>query len=152
MPVDLRTNLPWPNWSTDGLSIWIRNYGMILIDLDAKQAMHVPSTFFWLLYSLVQRWLRCSLISYTKATKDYMVPSVWGTVDKKDDPYAPAAQGGCCIIMWVEVERRLFVVIWCWLLDFSCLSGIKTYSQERLSFRLVFVLIHHQNEESICLS
>src|SRR5436190_15131181 len=37
-----------------------------------------------------------SLIQYTKATKDYMVPSVWGTVDKKDDPYAPASQGGCC--------------------------------------------------------
>jgi guanine nucleotide-binding protein subunit gamma, fungi len=40
-----------------------------------------------------------SLIQYTKATKDYMVPSVWGAVDKKDDPYAPTAQGGCCSIM-----------------------------------------------------
>jgi guanine nucleotide-binding protein subunit gamma, fungi len=40
-----------------------------------------------------------SLIQYTKATKDYMVPSVWGAVDKKDDPYAPTAQGGCCVVM-----------------------------------------------------
>jgi|SRR5277367_6554563 guanine nucleotide-binding protein subunit gamma, fungi len=40
-----------------------------------------------------------SLIQYTKATKDYMVPSVWGPVDKKDDPYAPAASNGCCIIL-----------------------------------------------------
>ncbi|KAL5327032.1 hypothetical protein ACEPPN_004722 [Leptodophora sp. 'Broadleaf-Isolate-01'] len=30
-----------------------------------------------------------SIISYTNSTKDFMVPSVWGTVDKKDDPYAP---------------------------------------------------------------
>lgn len=41
----------------------------------------------------------CSLIQYTKATKDYMVPSVWGAIDKKDDPYAPTSQGGCCSIM-----------------------------------------------------
>lgn len=40
-----------------------------------------------------------SLIQYTKATKDYMVPSMWGPVDKKDDPYAPAANTGCCIVM-----------------------------------------------------
>ena len=40
-----------------------------------------------------------SLIQYTKTTKDYMVPSVWGPVDKRDDPYAPASQGGCCVVM-----------------------------------------------------
>ena len=40
-----------------------------------------------------------SLIQYTKATKDYMVPSVWGAVDKKDDPYAPTTRNGCCTIM-----------------------------------------------------
>ena len=28
-----------------------------------------------------------SIISYTNSTKDFMVPSAWGTVDKKDDPY-----------------------------------------------------------------
>ncbi|PBP24375.1 guanine nucleotide-binding protein gamma subunit [Diplocarpon rosae] len=37
-----------------------------------------------------------SIISYTNSTKDFMVPSVWGTVDKKDDPYAPQQSGGCC--------------------------------------------------------
>jgi guanine nucleotide-binding protein subunit gamma, fungi len=41
----------------------------------------------------------CSIIAYTNSTKDFMVPSVWGTVDKKDDPYAPQQNGGCCIIM-----------------------------------------------------
>ena len=40
-----------------------------------------------------------SLIQYTKTTKDYMVPSVWGAVDKKDDPYAPAQSNGCCKVM-----------------------------------------------------
>ncbi|ODQ50733.1 hypothetical protein SAICODRAFT_84547 [Saitoella complicata NRRL Y-17804] len=41
-----------------------------------------------------------SLIQYTKTTKDYMVPSVWGPVDKRDDPYAPqgGGDGGCCVI------------------------------------------------------
>jgi guanine nucleotide-binding protein subunit gamma len=41
----------------------------------------------------------CSIIAYTNSTKDFMVPSVWGTVDKKDDPYAPQQNGGCCIVM-----------------------------------------------------
>ncbi|KAL2074515.1 hypothetical protein VTL71DRAFT_8293 [Oculimacula yallundae] len=40
-----------------------------------------------------------SIISYTNSTKDFMVPSVWGTVDKKDDPYAPQQSGGCCVVM-----------------------------------------------------
>ena len=61
-----------------------------------------------------------SIISYTNSTKDFMVPSVWGTVDKvryppfgslscpqpklihwsqKDDPYAPQQNGGCCAVM-----------------------------------------------------
>ncbi|KAJ5054752.1 uncharacterized protein L3040_001016 [Drepanopeziza brunnea f. sp. 'multigermtubi'] len=40
-----------------------------------------------------------SIISYTNSTKDFMVPSAWGSVDKKDDPYAPQQSGGCCIVM-----------------------------------------------------
>jgi guanine nucleotide-binding protein subunit gamma len=35
-----------------------------------------------------------SIITYTNSTKDFMVPSVWGTVDRKDDPYAPQQSGG----------------------------------------------------------
>jgi len=42
---------------------------------------------------------RDSIISYTNSTKDFMVPSTWGTVDKKDDPYAPQQSGGCCAVM-----------------------------------------------------
>ncbi|KAI6246065.1 Guanine nucleotide-binding protein subunit gamma [Erysiphe necator] len=33
------------------------------------------------------------------STKDYMVPSIWGSVDKKDDPYTPQQSGGCCVVM-----------------------------------------------------
>ncbi|KAK2765355.1 Guanine nucleotide-binding protein subunit gamma [Arachnomyces sp. PD_36] len=40
-----------------------------------------------------------SLINYCNATRDFMVPSVWGQVDKREDPYAPQQSGGCCIIM-----------------------------------------------------
>ncbi|KAI6710685.1 guanine nucleotide-binding protein gamma subunit [Diplocarpon mali] len=39
-----------------------------------------------------------SIISYTNSTKDFMVPSVWGTVDKKDDPYAPQLSLLCMAI------------------------------------------------------
>jgi len=40
------------------------------------------------------------LISFTeKEPKDYMVPSKWGTVEKRDDPYAPQQSNGCCIVM-----------------------------------------------------
>lgn len=40
-----------------------------------------------------------SIIQYTSQTKDFMVPSIWGTVDKKDDPYAPQQSNGCCLVM-----------------------------------------------------
>ncbi|PCH37759.1 G-protein gamma subunit [Wolfiporia cocos MD-104 SS10] len=42
-----------------------------------------------------------SLIKYCKTTKDYLVPSVWGTVSKAEDPFASAAQqsSGCCVVM-----------------------------------------------------
>ncbi|GAB7354417.1 hypothetical protein MBLNU459_g4909t1 [Dothideomycetes sp. NU459] len=40
------------------------------------------------------------LIAFTdKEPKDFMVPSRWGTVDKRDDPYAPQQSGGCCVMM-----------------------------------------------------
>ncbi|QDS70709.1 Guanine nucleotide-binding protein subunit gamma [Venturia effusa] len=40
------------------------------------------------------------LISFTeKEPKDFMVPSKWGTVDKRDDPYAPQQSNGCCVVM-----------------------------------------------------
>lgn len=48
-----------------------------------------------------------SLITYCNQTRDYMVPSVWGQVEKKDDPYNPSSSsggggggdGGCCMVM-----------------------------------------------------
>ncbi|KAG0169139.1 hypothetical protein DFQ28_003881 [Apophysomyces sp. BC1034] len=41
-----------------------------------------------------------SLIDFCKSTRDPMVPSVWGPIDKKDDPFAPAnGGGGCCVVM-----------------------------------------------------
>ncbi|KAF2095525.1 hypothetical protein NA57DRAFT_79246 [Rhizodiscina lignyota] len=40
------------------------------------------------------------LINFTeKEPKDFMIPSRWGTVDKRDDPYAPQQSGGCCVVM-----------------------------------------------------
>ncbi|KAL9130952.1 MAG: hypothetical protein Q9217_000998 [Psora testacea] len=40
-----------------------------------------------------------SLIQYCTNTKDFMVPSLWGQVDKRDDPYAPQQSNGCCTVM-----------------------------------------------------
>jgi guanine nucleotide-binding protein subunit gamma, fungi len=40
-----------------------------------------------------------SLINYCNSTRDYMVPSVWGQIDKKEDPYMPQQEGGCCSVM-----------------------------------------------------
>ncbi|KAI2916631.1 hypothetical protein CBS147371_5185 [Aspergillus niger] len=40
-----------------------------------------------------------ALINYCNNTRDFMVPSVWGQVDKREDPYAPQQQGGCCTVM-----------------------------------------------------
>ncbi|PGH18620.1 hypothetical protein AJ79_00399 [Helicocarpus griseus UAMH5409] len=40
-----------------------------------------------------------SLINYCNNTRDFMVPSVWGQIDKREDPYAPQQSGGCCMIM-----------------------------------------------------
>lgn len=39
---------------------------------------------------------RCSLIRYCRTTRDFLVPSVWGPVQKHEDPYAPQGGGGCC--------------------------------------------------------
>ncbi|KIW08914.1 uncharacterized protein PV09_00833 [Verruconis gallopava] len=40
------------------------------------------------------------LIGFTeKEPKDWMVPSKWGTVDRKEDPYAPQQSNGCCVVM-----------------------------------------------------
>ncbi|KAL9020990.1 MAG: hypothetical protein Q9185_001817 [Variospora sp. 1 TL-2023] len=36
------------------------------------------------------------LIQYCQNTKDFMVPSLWGQVDKREDPYAPQQPQGCC--------------------------------------------------------
>ncbi|TIA91854.1 hypothetical protein E3P92_01543 [Wallemia ichthyophaga] len=38
------------------------------------------------------------LIRFCNSTKDYLIPSVWGPVDKKEDPYAPQG-GGCCVVV-----------------------------------------------------
>ena len=40
-----------------------------------------------------------SLIRHCKSTRDYLVPSVWGPVDKKEDPYAPSSAGCNCSVM-----------------------------------------------------
>ncbi|CAG7845924.1 SubName: Full=Uncharacterized protein {ECO:0000313/EMBL:CCA77979.1} [Serendipita indica DSM 11827] len=40
-----------------------------------------------------------SLIRYMKTTKDPLLPSLWGTVAKEEDPFhQPDANKGCCIV------------------------------------------------------
>ena len=83
---------------------------MIMTGLVAKRVMpaistHPPTSsasavaLLLVVMPLYVRLANRSLIQYTKVTKDYMVPSVWGPLDKKDDPYAPTTQGGCCSVM-----------------------------------------------------
>ncbi|KAL8741999.1 MAG: hypothetical protein Q9190_005466 [Brigantiaea leucoxantha] len=40
-----------------------------------------------------------SLIQHCQNTKDFMVPSIWGSVDKREDPYAPQQPNTCCSVM-----------------------------------------------------
>lgn len=42
-----------------------------------------------------------SLIRFCSQTRDFLVPSVWGPIDKASDPYTAQAAGGggCCAIM-----------------------------------------------------
>ncbi|SLM34433.1 g-protein complex gamma subunit ste18 [Lasallia pustulata] len=40
-----------------------------------------------------------SLVQYCNSTKDFMVPSLWGQVDKREDPYSPVQSGSCCSVM-----------------------------------------------------
>ncbi|OWZ74827.1 guanine nucleotide-binding protein subunit gamma, other [Cryptococcus neoformans Bt85] len=37
-----------------------------------------------------------SLINYCRATKDPLIPSVWGPLPRSEDPYAPVEQAVCC--------------------------------------------------------
>ncbi|EIN07203.1 G-protein gamma subunit [Punctularia strigosozonata HHB-11173 SS5] len=40
-----------------------------------------------------------SLIDYCKNTKDPLIPSIWGPLNKGEDPFAPPATGCACTIM-----------------------------------------------------
>ncbi|CAG8499253.1 9965_t:CDS:2 [Dentiscutata heterogama] len=40
-----------------------------------------------------------SLIRYCRNTRDFLVPSVWGSVDRRDDPYASASSSCNCYIL-----------------------------------------------------
>ncbi|KAF1827817.1 uncharacterized protein K489DRAFT_406459 [Dissoconium aciculare CBS 342.82] len=40
------------------------------------------------------------LIAFTdREPRDYMIPSRWGTIDKREDPYAPQPSNSCCTLM-----------------------------------------------------
>ncbi|KAL8678078.1 MAG: hypothetical protein Q9186_005543 [Xanthomendoza sp. 1 TL-2023] len=55
------------------------------------------------------------LIQYCQNTKDFMVPSLWGQVDKREDPYAPQQPNGCygvaltplCHLHWQYAQELL---------------------------------------------
>ncbi|RIB13086.1 guanine nucleotide-binding protein subunit gamma [Gigaspora rosea] len=40
-----------------------------------------------------------SLIRYCRNTRDFLVPSVWGSVDRRDDPYASTSSTCNCYIL-----------------------------------------------------
>ncbi|KAF9979010.1 hypothetical protein BGW42_001180 [Actinomortierella wolfii] len=40
-----------------------------------------------------------SLIKYCQSTKDYLLPMIWGTVDKRDDPFVAQKSGCGCSLM-----------------------------------------------------
>ncbi|WVQ64993.1 uncharacterized protein L199_003163 [Kwoniella botswanensis] len=37
-----------------------------------------------------------NLINHCRSTKDPLIPSLWGPLQKGEDPYAPVEQPGCC--------------------------------------------------------
>ncbi|CAO3650604.1 unnamed protein product [Cunninghamella blakesleeana] len=37
-------------------------------------------------------------LPFPKLQQDPMLPSVWGPIDKKDDPFAPTNSSGCCVV------------------------------------------------------
>jgi hypothetical protein len=39
-----------------------------------------------------------------------LLPSIWGPIDKKDDPYAPLSKG--CDILWHEEKWRRVWRLW----------------------------------------
>ncbi|KAI8930175.1 G-protein gamma-like domain-containing protein [Entophlyctis helioformis] len=39
-----------------------------------------------------------TLIRYVTSTKDFLLPSVWGPVDKKEDPFQTSG-GACCTVL-----------------------------------------------------
>jgi len=41
----------------------------------------------------------CSLVNYTISVKDPLLPSVWGPIEKRDNPYAATSSKCSCIIM-----------------------------------------------------
>ncbi|TYJ55591.1 hypothetical protein B9479_003741 [Cryptococcus floricola] len=40
-----------------------------------------------------------NLINHCRSTKDPLIPSVWGPLQKGEDPYAPVDNGSCCSLM-----------------------------------------------------
>ncbi len=70
-------------------------------DLDRPRVRVSEACLTYDVSEIAQAYL-CSLIEYTRVTEDHMVPSVWGNVDKKDDPYLAQQQStksGCCTVM-----------------------------------------------------
>ncbi|KAI9230703.1 MAG: guanine nucleotide-binding protein subunit gamma [Piptocephalis tieghemiana] len=40
-----------------------------------------------------------SLVQYVQSTRDTLLPSIWGPLDKREDPYAPVGGGCTCTVM-----------------------------------------------------
>ncbi|OZJ04416.1 hypothetical protein BZG36_02914 [Bifiguratus adelaidae] len=62
-----------------------------------------------------------SLIAYCRNTRDPLLPSIWGPVEKSQDPFAPASTGGGCSGDQVGIQRVMR--------DMEALGGLDWYQK-----------------------
>jgi guanine nucleotide-binding protein subunit gamma len=64
------------------------------IHRQGAKGSHIPRPL-----ELTELKLRCAFANFSLTSQDFMVPSRWGTIDKREDPYAPQQSNGCCSVM-----------------------------------------------------
>lgn len=82
-----------------------------------------------------------SLIAYCQATKDPLLPSVWGPLSKSEDPYAPPQQG-CCVVI-VSYQRSFLFLSFSFPAASPVLQDLAVFVFRRSSIRANRVLTFH---------
>lgn len=87
-----------------------------------------------------------SLAEYCNATRDPLIPSIWGPVSKEEDPFAPAAggsggSGGCCIVMQLITHRSSFSFLY-YIYPLSYSMRGRTNQFISLLSPLITIIIH----------